>query len=235
MLFFPPSDGTNAQIIGTIMSAESSVYFATLVFTRDDIADAVIDRSNDFFVDVSGMIDQVNTTGSEYEYLQENFVNVYDYGTVTSSLHHKYVIVDVDELDEDPMVLTGSHNWSSSAENSNDENTLIIHDPLLVNQFYQEYAQRLSFITNVADQDRNTAISVFPNPTSDILFLQGFDHQQNIHLQVIDLSGRTVLEESICIQAGSIHPVHLQSLPSGTYLIQLSGNEYITSKSFVKY
>src|SRR5690606_1096575 len=35
-----------------------------------------------------------------------------------------------------------SHNWSSSAETSNDENTLIFHDVNLTNIFLQEFEQR---------------------------------------------------------------------------------------------
>ena len=39
-------------------------------------------------------------------------------------------------------VLTGSHNWSASAENSNNENTLIVHDADVANQYLQEFAAR---------------------------------------------------------------------------------------------
>ncbi|MCU0613306.1 MAG: hypothetical protein MUE60_16160, partial [Candidatus Eisenbacteria bacterium] len=39
-------------------------------------------------------------------------------------------------------VITGSHNWSSSAETTNDENTLIIHSPVIANLYLQEFAAR---------------------------------------------------------------------------------------------
>jgi len=57
-------------------------------------------------------------------------------------LHHKYAIVDVYATASDPLVITGSHNWTSGAESVNDENTLIIHCPDIANQFLQEFAQR---------------------------------------------------------------------------------------------
>ena len=41
-----------------------------------------------------------------------------------------------------PYVITGSHNWSSAAENDNDENTLIIQDLNIANQYMQEFKQR---------------------------------------------------------------------------------------------
>jgi phosphatidylserine/phosphatidylglycerophosphate/cardiolipin synthase-like enzyme len=56
-------------------------------------------------------------------------------------LHHKYMIVDHDTA-SDPFVITGSMNWSANGEDTNDENTLIIHDADIANQFYQEFAAR---------------------------------------------------------------------------------------------
>jgi phosphatidylserine/phosphatidylglycerophosphate/cardiolipin synthase-like enzyme len=56
-------------------------------------------------------------------------------------LHHKYMIVD-EGTASDPFVITGSMNWSANGEDTNDENTLIIHDAAIANQFYQEFAAR---------------------------------------------------------------------------------------------
>lgn len=56
-------------------------------------------------------------------------------------LHHKYMIIDHGTT-SDPFVITGSMNWSANGENTNDENTLIIHDAAIANQFYQEFAAR---------------------------------------------------------------------------------------------
>jgi len=61
---------------------------------------------------------------------------------VSGLLHHKYCIVDAESPGWDATTLTGSHNWSSAAENSNNENTLIVHDPDVTNQYLQEFAAR---------------------------------------------------------------------------------------------
>ena len=63
-------------------------------------------------------------------------------GFTTGFLHHKYAIVDAEPLGYTPYVITGSHNWSSSAENRNDENTLIIQDDGTANYYLQEFAAR---------------------------------------------------------------------------------------------
>ncbi len=56
-------------------------------------------------------------------------------------LHSKTMIIDADTA-SDPTVVVGSMNWSATAEKSNDENTLIIHDAKIVNQFVQEFYAR---------------------------------------------------------------------------------------------
>lgn len=233
-MYFSPSDGTTSQIVNTIMSADASVYFATLVFTRDDIADAVIDRSNDFFVNVAGMIDQINTTGSEYEYLLDNFVQVYSYDQVPGALHHKYVIVDVNEPDDDPMVLTGSHNWSSSAENTNDENTLIIHDPLVVNQFYQEYNQRYLTIVGVEEENGLEALTTYPNPVVDRLNVTGFEQVDDLMFIVTDATGKIVYQKEDQVYPGEIHTIDLENYPAGIYFLQLIQQKNTIIHSFIK-
>ncbi|HBQ20317.1 MAG: hypothetical protein A2Z91_05760 [Deltaproteobacteria bacterium GWA2_38_16] len=47
-------------------------------------------------------------------------------------LHHKFIIIDR------KILILGSYNFSTSAENTNDESAIIIRDPELVEQVYQE-------------------------------------------------------------------------------------------------
>ncbi len=56
--------------------------------------------------------------------------------------HHKYGIVDASLWESDPTTITGSQNWSNAGENDNDENTLIINDGFIANQFMQEFKKR---------------------------------------------------------------------------------------------
>ena len=65
-------------------------------------------------------------------------------------LHHKYMIVD-EGTESDPFVITGSMNWSANGEDTNDENTLIIHDEAIANQFYQEFAARYYAAYGIVD------------------------------------------------------------------------------------
>lgn len=65
-------------------------------------------------------------------------------------LHHKYMIVD-EGTESDPFVITGSMNWSANGEDTNDENTLIIHYAAIANQFYQEFAARYYMAYGLVD------------------------------------------------------------------------------------
>ncbi|HYX06621.1 MAG TPA: phospholipase D-like domain-containing protein, partial [Bacteroidales bacterium] len=55
---------------------------------------------------------------------------------------NKYMVVDQSLPASDPVVLTGSHNWSAAAEDRNDENTLIVHDATIANIYYQNFVKR---------------------------------------------------------------------------------------------
>jgi len=234
-LYFSPSDGTTNRIIETILDADASVNFATLVFTRDDIADAVINRSDDFFVDVTGLIDQVNGTGSEYEYLLANNVTVQSYQEVEGQLHHKYVIVDANSLDDDPVVLTGSHNWSSSAENSNDENTLIIHNAAIANQFYQEYTERYNFVTvGIEEFGDNINITTYPNPVSDWLYITDITTEEDLTYIVTDLGGKVMMSDIINTVSGSDIKLNMSILNPGLYLISVEMNNESKTIKIIK-
>ena len=85
---------------------------------------------------------------------------------ITNSFHHKYAIADVGVSGSDPSVLTGSHNWSSNAENSSDENTIIIHDQTIANIYLQEFEERWGELsTTTINEISDVTIEVFPNPS----------------------------------------------------------------------
>jgi phosphatidylserine/phosphatidylglycerophosphate/cardiolipin synthase-like enzyme len=48
-------------------------------------------------------------------------------------MHHKVFIID------EKIVITGSYNFSSSAERTNDENVVILFDPQIAAQYLAEF------------------------------------------------------------------------------------------------
>ncbi|OQX76325.1 MAG: hypothetical protein B6D61_08980 [Bacteroidetes bacterium 4484_249] len=161
---FSPSDNTTAKIKSVIDEAENEIEFGIMVFTENSLGDAIVDAQLSG-LDVYGIIDYVEYSGSEYQYLKDNGVNVLEYVNPDGSqwpdgpvFHHKYALVDYEEGSINPVVITGSHNWSASAESLNDENTLIIYDANIANQFHQEFTQRFyDLLTPIAVDDDTVA------------------------------------------------------------------------------
>jgi hypothetical protein len=170
-VYFSPSDQTTSRILEFISDVDYTLEFGLLGFTRDDLGLAVIDKDNQFGVNVRGIIEQENTTGSEFANLISAGVNVKSHMGVTHSFHHKYSIADANFPSSNPTLLTGSHNWSSNAENNSDENTLIIHDATIANIYLQEFEKRwseLSIVNSIQDLI-DVEVSVFPNPSAGII------------------------------------------------------------------
>ena len=67
-------------------------------------------------------------------------------------MHHKYAIIDQALASSDPLVITGSHNWSAAAENSNDENTVFYYNQNIANQYYQEFIERYNELAPTSSQ-----------------------------------------------------------------------------------
>jgi hypothetical protein len=147
-VYFSPSDQTTAHIIETIESVDNTLEFGLLSFTKDDIGQAVIDKDIEFGVTVRGIIEQENIIGSEFATLVADSVDVRSHTGVANQFHHKYAIIDASSASADPIVLTGSHNWSGNAENNSDENTLIIHDATIANIYLQEFEKRWGELGN---------------------------------------------------------------------------------------
>jgi hypothetical protein len=126
-------------------------------------------------------------------------------------LHHKYMIVDVNNPSLDPLVVTGSHNWSFAADGSNDENTLILHDQGIANMYLQEFAERyhesggtgpLGTATGVEDGAPAgrllDGLRSFPNPFNPFTNIAfSTDSDASVSLHIYDPAGRllrTVVE-----------------------------------------
>ena len=168
-LYFSPSDQTTSQILKTISEVDHTLEFGLLAFTRDDLGQAVIDKDIEFGVGVRGIIEtKASTSGGEYDKLADANVNVRSHEGVQYQFHHKYLIADANSINSDPLVLTGSHNWSNNAENNSDENTLIIHDHHTANIYLQEFEKRWSELvnTNQINELIDIQMIVFPNPSN---------------------------------------------------------------------
>lgn len=140
--YFSPDDHTANRIIELIQNAQESIYFMAFSFTSDPIADAMIARAN-AGIDVAGVMETRqyhSNTGGEFDTLAEAGIDVHLDGN-PNNLHHKVIIIDR------KIVITGSYNFSRSAEERNDENTLIIHNAEIAAQYLAEFERVLAQAT----------------------------------------------------------------------------------------
>lgn len=118
-VYFSPSGGCAQAIINLIGSANRSIHILIYSFTLDSIGDALI-AAYRRGVDVRVVFEKDQITRySEYWRLREAGVPVRN-DTNPYLMHNKVMIVDSE------IVVTGSYNWSESAEERNNENIVII-------------------------------------------------------------------------------------------------------------
>ncbi len=133
-IYFSPEDGTAARLVELIHEAQTEIHFLMYSFTLDEIAKALIERA-EAGVQISGIMDasQMRSNfGTEFERLQAAGINVRLDGN-PDKMHHKVMLIDRE------IVVTGSYNFSANAENTNDENTLVIHSGPLARRYLAEF------------------------------------------------------------------------------------------------
>lgn len=133
-IFYSPDDGVAQRLVSLVGSAAESVYFLAYSFTSDEIGTAMVDRAA-AGVEVRGVFEYAqmrSNRGTEWDRLKEAGMDVRLDG-ISGQMHHKVIIIDRQ------IVSFGSYNFSASAEKSNDENILIVHDPELAEQFIAEF------------------------------------------------------------------------------------------------
>ena len=246
--YFSPSDQTTSQLAKTLSKTEKSVNASIMTFTRRELADTVIavkNRNNKTRLILSNNTD----TGTQFAYLQSNGVDIRLKGFSSGLLHHKYAIVDAEPLGYTPYVITGSHNWSSSAENSNDENTLIIQDAQVANFYLQEFAARyyeaggtdsINIVTSVEDEsDIPTQFSLsqnYPNPFNPTTTIKAaIPVTQEIQLEVFNVLGEKVQTLYNGIANAGILTLEFNAvnLSSGVYFYRLKAGEFSDVKKLL--
>lgn len=132
-VWFAPEDGVAARLIDLVERAGTRVDFLAFTFTLDPLAEALM-RAAERGVTVRGVIerDQADAAGSDYARLREAGLDVRQ-DTLDGTMHHKLLLID------GRILATGSYNYTRSAEQSNDENVLILFYPPAVAEMGAEF------------------------------------------------------------------------------------------------
>ena len=237
--YFSPSDGTTAKIIQAINSANSDIDIATMLITRSDISSAIINKYNSGLVNTFLVVDSQNPSGNQFNTIQAGLpLNQAVVYTASGIMHHKFMVVDNFNSSSDPMVLLGSHNWSNSAENKNDENTLIVHDANVTNQYYQAFAYLFQLAGGILDINQNVIpnenLIIYPNPNRGLINIvtKDFSNLDEVDVKVFDILGKIILEKHFHNLIDETIDISNQS--SGMYFINVLDNNTTTHFKLIK-
>jgi len=132
-VYFSLSDNPQKEIIKNINQAEAFINIAMYIFTDREIALSLI-KARERGVKVRLYLDKDQV---DYRYSQSRFLVQKGIKTRISSneyiMHNKFAIID------NRILLTGSYNWTFSANSRNDENLLIIDDPEIIEIFQNQF------------------------------------------------------------------------------------------------
>ncbi len=134
-VYFSPDDGVAARLLELIKGAQESIDFMAYTFTSNELGEAVIERAQ-AGLKVAGVMDddQINFgEGTEYDTFLQAGLDVRRSDDTDGLMHHKVMIID------EKIVVTGSYNFTASAEEDNDENVVIISNPDVAAAFMQEF------------------------------------------------------------------------------------------------
>jgi phosphatidylserine/phosphatidylglycerophosphate/cardiolipin synthase-like enzyme/DNA/RNA endonuclease YhcR with UshA esterase domain len=224
-VYFSPSDRTSTAIIEAINSANSDLQLGLMIFTYFDLG-TVANNAKRRGVDTRGIVNW-DTAGASS---QPNFLirggTPIRFWSGNAVFHHKYAIIDAKNTASDPIVVTGSHNWTNSAEVRNDENTIIIHDPAVANIFLQEFEARWKEAPVSTDdvEIEGLETQVFPNPAREFFNVSIKNTTpKDVNLTLFNSSGQP-LESRILRQfAGETTQNYpLSNVAAGTYFLHFS-------------
>jgi phosphatidylserine/phosphatidylglycerophosphate/cardiolipin synthase-like enzyme len=132
--YFSPDDGVAARIIARLQEAEHSIRFKAFSFTREDMANVLLERAAAGVL-VQGVFEtrQIAAGGNQaWLLLTAGGLDVRQDGN-RYNLHSKVFVID------EAIVVTGSYNFSVNAEQRNDENVLIIHNRDIAQAYLNEW------------------------------------------------------------------------------------------------
>ena len=132
-LYFTPPAGAAQAIVKTIDASSSEVLVQAYGFTHNAIAQAII-RAHQRGVKVSVLLDQKSDHTNRY------VIDLLSNAQVSMRLDGKHAIAHnkVMLIDEN-IVITGSFNFTNSAETRNAENFLILKSTALTKRYKEEW------------------------------------------------------------------------------------------------
>jgi phosphatidylserine/phosphatidylglycerophosphate/cardiolipin synthase-like enzyme len=155
-IVFGPQANLRQALLDAIATADYEIDFSIDQMTDDAVQQAMLNRRSAVpGLIVRGVFESDTATAAAGEYPAMNGDPVAgawspradvlkDAVSSAGQLHHKYLLIDAAHENSDPILITGSPNWTLSGLTRNDEDFIVFHDARLANDFLQEFAARYS-------------------------------------------------------------------------------------------
>lgn len=230
---FSPKSGVEDIVLEKMEQADHDFYFGMFTHTRPNISETIATRVFEGIF-VAGIIDQINTSNSEYTLLANSLGNRFFVDDLPFTWHHKYVIFDPNCPEGDPMIYTGSANWSNNGNLRSDENVVIVHDADITNQYYQEFMARYKanggnqFVSGDCEvvsstventEQKNFGVFSFPNPSNGSFSIQSSWNGLAV-ISMVNATGQEVLSSTITLD-GNPKVFEMPWASPGLYFLQL--------------
>jgi len=132
-IHFSPNGGCADTIVFWIGRANQSIHVLMYIFTLQNVAEALI-SAHDRGIEVKVVFDKSQIAGySQYALLKSAGIELRNDTNPSGIMHNKVAIID------NRIVITGSFNWTNSAENSNNENLIVIHSVDAASRYESEF------------------------------------------------------------------------------------------------
>lgn len=131
--YFSPGPDCRVAITQAMETAIDELLICVFTISDDRLSDAIMAaHRNGLTVRVISDNDKMYDRGSDVQRLAEAGVNV-RIDMSPEHMHHKFMILD------GRTVMTGSYNWTRSAETRNEENLISADDQMLAQAFTTEF------------------------------------------------------------------------------------------------
>jgi phosphatidylserine/phosphatidylglycerophosphate/cardiolipin synthase-like enzyme len=133
--YFSPNGGIRHRLLRAINMTKATIDLAVFDFTSGELAGALLAaKERGVVIRIVADARQAQGKHSEVPLLLARGVKVrLTTGQGRGLMHHKFALFD------GQLVLTGSYNWTESAERANFENAVLLDNPTVVQRFQAQF------------------------------------------------------------------------------------------------
>jgi len=132
-VYFSPEDNIERIILKKIKKASKSIHFMAFSFTSNKIGEMMIQKFKKG-IEVYGIFEKIGAKSRHSEFIKMKIEGLpVRLDKNKNRMHHKVIIIDK------RRVLTGSYNFSKSANKRNDENILMIDNKKIAKEYLKEF------------------------------------------------------------------------------------------------